>query len=109
MACGTREGGLKYVEETQLSFPLLLDRNRKLYRQFGLRRSLVVAFKLEIFKWYADNLGRDDRLAWPDEEMTTLGGDFVLDSSGKVVYSHCCKEQYDRPAVADILQCLKEC
>lgn len=35
-----------------------------------------------------------------------LGGDFVLDDQGRVLFSHCCDSPIDRPAVEDILKAL---
>lgn len=32
-----------------------------------------------------------------------LGGDFVVDEHGRVLFSHCCQSPIDRPSVEDIL------
>ena len=41
---------------------------------------------------------------YPGDDLTTLGGDFIVDSSGKVVYAYPSKHQYDRPDVDDLLR-----
>lgn len=106
MACGTRESGLLWMERTKLPLPLMLDSSRKLYLQFGLKRNLQVAFDLSVFIGYAERLasGGDDRMAYDGDDYTTIGGNFVVNSSGKVVYCYPSKHQYDRPEVEDILQ-----
>ena len=38
--------------------------------------------------------------------FSQLGGDFVLDDQGRVLFSHCCDSPIDRPAVEDILKAL---
>lgn len=110
IARGTREGGLKWLEERKFPFPLLLDRDHALYRQLGLRRNLSESFNLPLFRKYAENhiINQDDRMAVLGEDLTVMGGDFIVDSTGKLVFAHCSKHQYDRSNVADMLQCLKE-
>lgn len=110
VARGTREAGLKWLEERKFPFPLLLDQGRALYRQLGLRRYLPESFNLPLFWKYAENqvVNGDDRLAVPGEDLTVMGGDFIVDSSGKLIFAHCSRHQYDRSKVEDILQCLKD-
>ena len=49
VASGTREGGLQWLETYQSPFPLLLDQDRVLYRMFGIKRLLKVAWDLKVF------------------------------------------------------------
>ena len=106
VASGTQEGGLKWLERYKLPFPLLLDRELVLYRMFGLRRSIQVAWDLKIFVAYAEAVagGRVDNIAFSGDDVTVIGGDFIADSSGKLLYSYCSKEQYDRPQVEELFK-----
>ncbi len=108
VASGNREGGLRWFKEYGSSLPLLLDQDLRLYQGVGLRRLVGVAWNLKVFVGYAEAVvgGRVDRLAWPEDDVTVLGGDVMLDSNGEVVYVYRSKEQYDRPEVSDLLNAL---
>jgi len=89
---------------------LLLDCDLVLYRTFGLKRSLKVAWDLDIFVAYAGAVvsGRTDNIAYSGDDVTVIGGDFIVDNSGKLLYSYRSKEQYDRPPVQDLLNILPQ-
>lgn len=108
VASGTREGGLKWLETYGSPFPLLLDRDLVLYRMFGIRRLINAAWDLNVFVAYAEATagGRVDNIAYDGDDVTVIGGDFIADASGKLLYSYRSKEQYDRPGVEDLLQVL---
>ena len=55
---------------------------------------------------YAEKVagGRVDNIAYPGDDVTVIGGDFIVDSSRKVVYAYCSKEQYDRPELNQLLK-----
>lgn len=110
VASGNREGGLRWFKEYDCSLPLLLDQDLRLYQGVGLRRLVGVAWDLKVFIGYAEAVvgGRVDRLAWPGDDVTVLGGDVMLNASGKVVYVYRSKEQYDRPQVSTLLNALEE-
>ena len=75
---GTRESGLEWLHERGYPFPLLIDRDRVFYHQLGLRRFL------------------------------NLGGDFIVDSTGKLLYAHHCKNQFDRPDIEALVEFLRQ-
>ena len=108
VASGTRESGLRWLETYQSPFPLLLDQDRVLYRMFGIKRLLEVAWDLKVFIAYAEAVagGRVDNIAYNGDDVTVIGGDFVVDASGKVLYSYCSQEQYDRPQVNDLIKAI---
>lgn len=109
VARGTQESGQKWMEDFKTPFPLYLDMERILYRKLGLRRMLKASWNLAIFIYYADAVmaGRKDRMAYSGDDMTVMGGDFIVDSSGKLLFAHPSKEQYDRPYVAKLLEALR--
>lgn len=108
VASGTREGGLKWLGRYGSRLPLLLDSDLVFYRTVGLRRQLSVAWDLKIFIAYAEAVagGRVDNIAWEGDDVTVIGGDFVVAASGKLLYSFRSKEQYDRPEMEDLLKIL---
>ena len=109
VASGTREEGLWWLKQYECSLPLLLDQSQLLYKHFGIRRLLSVAWDLNVFIAYAEKVvgGRVDNIARGGDDVTVIGGDFITDSNGKVLYSYKSKEQYDRPEVDDLVTFLK--
>ena len=109
VASGPREGGLRWIQEYGCSLPLLLDQKLLLYKLFGIRRLIRVAWDLNVFIGYAEAVvkGRVDRMGYPGDDVTVIGGDFIVDSDGKLLYSYPSKEQYDRPEVDNLLSVLR--
>ena len=109
VAQGTKESGVQWKKESDLPFTLLIDRDRKLYRLFGLRRQLKAFFKVETFTAYAAQIIAEGSLGkpYPGDDLTVMGGDFIVRRSGEVMFTYIQKSQLDRPAVSDLLQCLK--
>ena len=109
MASGSREGGLRWIKEYSCSLPLLLDRKQLLYKHFGIRRQVEVAWDLKVFIGYAEAVvkGRVDRMGYEGDDVTVIGGDFITDSNGKLLYSYRSKEQYDRPELEELLSFLR--
>eukprot|EP00064_Thunnus_orientalis_P016836 superscaffoldBa00003425_g16908 len=104
---GCQEGASHWLQETSCQFDMLLDAERKLYAAFGLGASLkkVLNFSnmLRYAEYVADNYEFPRGLASIQDDMFQLGGDFVLDEHGRVLFSHCCQSPIDRPSVEDIL------
>ncbi|CAK6974088.1 uncharacterized protein LOC128375923 [Scomber scombrus] len=104
---GCQEGASHWMQETGCQFDMLLDSDRKMYAAFGLGASLkkVLNFTnmLLYAEYVADNFEFPRGLASIQEDMFQLGGDFVLDEHGRVLFSHCCQSPIDRPSVEEIL------
>ncbi|KAM7376240.1 hypothetical protein PAMP_005983 [Pampus punctatissimus] len=110
---GCQEGASHWLQETSCQYDMLLDPDRKvrgqhqMYSAFGLGASLkkVLNFgnMLRYAEYVADNLEFPRGLASIQDDMFQLGGDFVLDEHGRVLFSHCCQSPIDRPSVEDIL------
>ena len=81
----------------------------KLYRLFGFRRQIKAIFKVETFTGYAAQIIAEGSLAKPyaGDDLTMMGGDVIVRQSGEVMLTYVQKSQLDRPAVSDLLQCLK--
>jgi len=89
-------------------YPVLVDRERETYRAWGLRRSSVAGVWLDPRLWarYASLLVRGERLRRPGSDTLQLGGDFVIDREGIVVYARS-QERDDRPPVGELLAALR--
>jgi hypothetical protein len=92
----------------EVPYPVLVDRERVAYRAWGLRRSSVAGIWLDPRVWarYVSLVGRGERLRRPGSDTLQLGGDFVLDGDGVVVYARP-QRRDDRPAVGELLGALR--
>jgi AhpC/TSA antioxidant enzyme len=87
-------------------FPVLGDPDRVAYRAFGLERVWWWTFLLPWVWWgYIVRIvtGTPLRLPYRSEDVTQLGGDFLLDQSGKVLWSFRSKGPTHRPSVEQML------
>ncbi|CAB1331290.1 unnamed protein product, partial [Coregonus sp. 'balchen'] len=109
---GCREGALHWLAETGCQYDMLLDPHRKEYSAFGLGTSLKNVLNFNNMLLYAEyvvaNLGFPRGLSSIEDNMFQLGGDFVLDDQGRVLFSHCCDSPIDRPAVEDMLGAIQK-
>lgn len=102
------EGAQIWLEQTGCKFPMLLDQQRTIYRSFGLSSSYSKVMRFRCLLTYSEYGAVDRDL--PDipprllEDLYQMGGDFLIDESGKVILCHACKTPLDRPSVEDILK-----
>lgn len=118
-----REAGCEIVVVTQADAPLLhrfLDRNpqpfpvvgdpgRAAYRAFGLERASWLTFLKPNVIWGYLRLklrGVGPRLPTMREDVLQLGGDFILDRNGKVVWKFTSANPTARPSVEELLSVL---
>ena len=89
-------------------YPVLVDMDRSAYRAWGLRRGslLTVWGDPGVWRRYARELAHGARLRRPGTDTLQLGGDFVIDGAGTVVYSRP-QRRDDRPPVAELLRALE--
>jgi len=92
----------------EVPYPVLVDRERVAYRDWGLRRSSVTGIWLDPRVWarYASLVVRGERLRRLGSDTLQLGGDFVIDSDGMVVYARP-QRRDDRPPVGELLGALR--
>ncbi len=85
------------------SFPVLVDEDRQAYDVWGLRRARRREIWLDPQVWrsYAALLRSGERIRGAGKDALQLGGDFVVDPSGVVVFSRP-QQRDDRPAVGHL-------
>lgn len=105
---GGVEGAQLWLEQTGCSFQMLLDPQRKIYRSFGLGSSYSRVMRFGCLLQYSEYEAVDRE--FPDipprllEDIYQMGGDFLLDASGKVVLHHPCKTPLDRLSASLLLK-----
>ena len=104
----SRTAGEQFSRSEGLSYPVLSDPGRRLYAAFGLRRKpLVRLMTRSILATYLRGL-LSGRWPWlPRGDLGQLGGDFVLDGEGAVVFAHRGREAGDRPPIEAILAAVR--
>jgi peroxiredoxin len=95
-----------FLRDHPTPFRLAGDPTRGAYRRFQLGRtswgtilrprSIWHYLKLLFRGWTPQRPGRE-------EDVLQLGGDFILNEEGQVVYSHPSKDSTDRPAVDQLV------
>ncbi|XP_059209191.1 prostamide/prostaglandin F synthase-like isoform X2 [Centropristis striata] len=104
---GCQEGASHWLQETGCQYDMLLDPERKVYAAFGLgaylKKVLNFSNMLHYAEYVVDNMEFPRGLPLIQDDMFQLGGDFVLDEQGRVLFSHRCQSPIDRPSVEDIL------
>lgn len=102
------EGARIWLEQTGCKFPMLLDQQRKIYQSFGLISSYSQVMRFGCLMTYSEFEAEDRE--FPDmpprllEDLYQMGGDFLIEETGKVIMCHPCKTPLDRPSVEDILK-----
>lgn len=93
-----------YVEETSLSWPLLVDTTRETYANYGmLTASFWDVWGPATWWAYAKGVARGLRVRGSAGDVYQRGGDILIDPSGIVRLHHVGVGPADRPAVETIL------
>lgn len=97
-----REG---LLEDVDRAFPLIADESRDSYRAWGLERASWWRVWLDPKVWwtYLRLLLSGERLRPGGSDPLQLGGDFVVDPEGVVVYARP-QRRDDRPPVGELLR-----
>ena len=99
-----------FLAELPQPFPVVSDPDRKAYAAFALRRARWTNFLRPWVIWhYLKVMFRGWMPGRPAEgaDLLQLGGDFVLDRQGNIVFGHVSDDAADRPTNAALLEALK--
>lgn len=87
-----------------LAYPVVADETRDVYRAYGLGRGAWRQIWSLPTLWTYGRLWRGGaRLRRPTEDIRQLGGDFVVDPDGVLVYTYRSKRPDDRPSVDELV------
>jgi alkyl hydroperoxide reductase subunit AhpC len=96
-----------WLGNNDVPFPLLLDRDRRVYRAYGLERSRLRTWSPRTIWYYIRRLAAGAHLQRTHGDPYQLGGDFVVDEGGIVRLAYRSADPSDRPSVERILGALR--
>ena len=109
VAFATPETAKEWMDANQFPYPMVADPKLEFYRALGLRRSMKGTFKMELLVKYAAYVVANIPIGsrpYPGDDLYFMAGDFIADSSGKLVYAYNAQHAHDRPSIEEILSCL---
>ena len=101
----TPESARIYAEETNIPWPVVIDEERSLYREYGCQRSNW----RHLLGWSTMKTYFREALAgrwprWPVSDTVQQGGDILIDPDGVVRFVYIGEGPGDRPDVGDIIE-----
>lgn len=98
----------EFARREKLPFPLLIDPGRRAYQAFGLRRArLAKTLTWATARYYLKALLHGHLPRRTHGDVGQLGGDFVLDPEGRVVFARPSEGPADRPTPEEIIQAVE--
>ena len=100
-----RDRLFQLTRQLQLPFPILSDPNRNVYAAYSLTQgSLLKIFSPKTVWTYVKHFARGRRYEHAASDWRQLGGDFILDEDGTVLFEYRGQTPTDRPAVASLIE-----
>lgn len=96
-----------YEQRMRLPYPVAADPLREAYAAYGLRRGPTWRIWSPRVLWqYTKLLTKGRKLQRPrkNEDLSQLGGNFIIDSHSRLLYAHLSKSPADRPTVNTLLK-----
>ncbi|MBW6466663.1 MAG: redoxin domain-containing protein [Brevefilum sp.] len=94
----------QWMKETCVTFEVLFDPERAVYKAYGLERSWLRAWHPRVLwvyikRWFKGGTFYDSR----GDDTSQLGGDFIIDNQGLLKFVYPSHDPTDRPAVDELL------
>jgi len=104
---GTPEEAAAFAGNLEISLPMISDPDRRLYRDFGLTTaSIPELFRPSLaFKALAA-MAQGHTVGLPVGDIRQLPGVFIVDTGGRIVFSHVGKDAADHPDAETLLAAL---
>lgn len=100
-----------FRSELGLPFPVATDPNRVVYQRYGLLKGSMWAIWHPRVIWkYIVMVARGARLqrSGEKEDLSQLGGDFVIGGDGTILFAHRSCRPDDRPDVATLMRAMAQ-
>lgn len=100
----------RYVQETGISWPVLIDEDRELYKGYGmLSASFWDIWGPKTWWVYFRELMRGRKPKKSSGDIAQRGGDVLIDPEGIVRLHHVGSGPADRPSLEEILKVIHHC
>jgi len=96
------------MKETCITFDVLLDPDRAVYRAYELEESRWRSWSPKTLLTYARLLLSGRKWLPKEGDTSQMGGDFIIEPQGNIKLAYRSKEPADRPAVNHLLEILKQ-
>ncbi len=97
-----------YVQSTGLTWPLLLDADRQLYRAYGMTRgSWSQIYGPTSIAKYLKLMAAGRQPGKPGSDWRQLGGDVLIDPDGIVRVHHISTSPHDRPSIKAVVNLVR--
>lgn len=99
-----------YQASYELPFPIVIDPDRSTYHRYGLGRGSVARiYGRRAVRRYLEIFRQNGLRGWsrPTEDTLQLGGDFVIDPTGELVWGFWGEGPDDRPSVDDLVAAIR--
>ncbi len=96
-----------WLRETDTRFPILLDPERRVYRAYGLERSVARSWTPRVIWYYLRQFAAGRHPGPIEGDPHQLGGDFIIDARGIIRFAHREWDPVDRPPLARLLEVLR--
>jgi len=100
----------RFLKEFPQPFAMACDPDRNLYKEFRLERvSWLTFFRPKVIWGYLRLMFRGQKVRAPytEEDVQQLGGDFILNQTGKVVYEFRSQDPTARPTMNELLDAME--
>ena len=104
---GRPEHAEAFREEQQITFPLFVDPAMAAYQAAGLKRGMMDALNLRTARHIVRAFRKGFRQTSVRGDPWQLGGSFVIDPKGAVLFTQISREPGDHPDPKDILDALR--
>jgi len=105
-------GAQKWLQDTKCTFAYYTNPESTLYKKLGLKRCTEPVWNCVSLSYYAAALVSGVTLPnardFERDDPHQMGGDFIVNKSGKLLMAYHSKIPSDRPSVEMILEALKK-
>lgn len=105
---GTPEETADFKKQFQVPFPMVSDWEKRLFRDFDLKQmapSSMLSVGLAVKGFMT--LAKGHRMGIPKGDVLQLPGVFIIDTAGRIRYSHYARDPSDHPDPDSLLNVLR--
>jgi len=105
---GTPEETAAFKEQFHVPFPMIADPEKRLFKAFQLKQATPKALlSVGMAMKGLSALARGHRIGIPKGDVRQLSGVFIIDTAGRIRFSHLAKDPSDHPPADGLLRFLQ--